>query len=41
MKRFRGTLYLFMDNMYRNPDEGEMDILNSLYPNVHIMRTLH
>lgn len=37
MKRFRGTLYLFMDNMYRNPDEGEMDILNSLYPNVHIM----
>ena len=37
MKRFRGTLYLFMDNMYRNPDEEEMEILNSLYPNVHIM----
>ena len=37
MKRFRGTLYLFMDNMYRYPDEGEMEILNSLYPNIHIM----
>ena len=37
MKRFRGTLYLFMDNMYRNPDEDEMEILNSLYPNVHIL----
>ena len=39
MKSFDGTLYLFMDNMFRNPDSDEMDVLNSLHPNVHIMIT--
>lgn len=39
MKSFDGTLYLFMDNMYRDYDSDEMNELNSLYPNIHIMIT--
>jgi len=39
LRNFRGTLYLFMDNMTRIPDSEEKKVLNSLQPNVHIMIT--
>lgn len=37
LRNFKGTLYLFFDNMCRIPDAQEMGTLNSLQPNVHIM----
>ena len=39
LRNFKGTLYLFMDNMSRIPDAEEMKTLNSLQPAVHIMIT--
>lgn len=39
MRRFRGKLYLFLDNLYRDLDEEEMSVLNSLKQKVCIMIT--
>lgn len=39
MKRFRGKLYLFLDNLNRDLNEEEMSILNSLTPKIYIMIT--
>lgn len=39
LRNFKGTLYLFMDNMSRISDDEEIKILSSLQPNVHVMIT--
>ena len=35
----QGTLYLFLDDMVRMPDEEELGTYNALRPNVHVMIT--
>ena len=39
LKNLYGTLYLFLDDMVRMPDEEELKIYNTLRPNVRIMIT--